>query len=272
MCRLFGQISEDIRGADDFLVRRKFSLLRQSFLHPKAKQRDGWGLAWRVGGRWSLVKSRNAVFEEKKRFSDLARAAQGSVFVAHIRHASNPRKLPKSRLIGLANSQPFVHNDLAFAHNGTLNIPDAVARGLGKYRPLIRGENDSEVLFWLFVKEWEAAPGDWQRVFARMAKTIEATWKRLPKSKRKHPAPSSGLNFVASDGKTLAAHCRYDRPDGKSLCGQGRPYFEMCYNKLDNRIVAASEPMDSGGAWKPIPRGRLMLARPDGSLTLAKLY
>src|SRR5690348_7784226 len=156
MCRLFAQISPTPASASDFLVRKKLSLLRQSHCNPKGLQKDGWGLGYwnaREGG-WTLVKSPGAVFRQKTRFRAAAQAARSSFVLAHVRHASNPKKLPKEKILGLENTQPFAYKNLIFAHNGTLNIPDEVARTLGTYRKRLRGHNDSEVLFWLFVKAW----------------------------------------------------------------------------------------------------------------------
>ena len=295
MCRLFGQISLRERNAADLLVGSEFSLLKQSSLNKKSLQKDGWGLVWlrspfgrypegieiprrgtakrRLNGGWDVVKSARPVFEEKARFSAAARGAESPLIIAHIRRASNPKKLRPSRLNKPENSQPFSHDGLVFAHNGTLNIPDEVARTLGRLAGNLKGVNDSEVLFWLFVKTWEVSlreiprrgtgkkPGRdrWRKVFRRMISRIESVWDSIPKEKRKFKAPYSGLNFLASDGRVLAAQSFYDRPDGKSLCGQGRPYFEMCYRVSEGRVAVASEPLDNSPGWRPIPNRHLLV-------------
>ena len=265
MCRLFDQISLHERNAVDLLVASEFSLLKQSSLNKKNLQKDGWGLVSKkpLNGGWDVVKSARAVFEEKAKFSRAARGTESPLIIAHIRHASNPKKLPPASLNRLENSQPFLHDGLAFAHNGTLNIPDEVARTLGRYAHNLKGVNDSEVLFWLFVKTWgtEKKPGRdrWRNVFRKMISHIESVWASIPKAKRKFKAPYSGLNFLASDGRVLAAQSFYDRPDGKSLCGQGRPYFEMCYRVSEGRVTVASEPLDKTPGWKRIPNRHLLV-------------
>src|SRR5204863_360856 len=98
-----------------------------------------------------------------------------------------------------------------------------------------------------------------KKVFKKMTKTILSVWQNIPQNKRKHLHPYHGLNYIASDGKTLAAHCFYDRPAGKSLSDQGRPYFEMCYNISPNKLTIASEPLDHLQPWHRLKTGRILV-------------
>ena len=280
MCRLFGQISNIEMDAGDFLVNRCFSLLRQSSWDKKHLQKDGWGIGeWKTENReWKIVKSSKPVFKEQDKFKGIAKKGGSKIILAHIRKASNPKKLQRRRLVASKNCQPFAYQNLIFAHNGTLNIPDEVAESLGRYKKNICGINDSEVLFWLFVKIWEqvshskkssplegegggegALQRNWKCIFQKMRQSIQQVWNRIPRRERKFSSPWRGLNCIASDGKSLAAHCYYQKREGKSLCGQNRPYFEMCYNILQGRIVVASEPMDDGNNWKPIRNKHLVV-------------
>lgn len=283
MCRLFGQISNSKQGAFDFLAQSRFSLLAQSDWDKKHLQKDGWGIsAWgSVQSAWRTVKSEKPVYKEKEEFKKIARSTKSKIILAHIRHASNPKKLPFKELIHIENCQPFTYKNLAFSHNGTLNIPDALVPTLGYYKKRICGTNDSEVLFWLFVKIYfsviasrrrgnldfkkEKSTVVWKIVFQRMIEQIESIWKKLPAKKRKFTRPFQGLNCIASDGDSVATLCFYEKAEGKSLCGQKRPYFEMCYNILPDpftlaeRIAIASEPMDESGNWKPISNRTLMV-------------
>lgn len=266
MCRVFAQWSESADNAPDFLIAKKFSLLKQSECHPKYKQKDGWGIGYLQSKNrpWKMLKSPRPVFTEKQRFKKLAHTVTSPIIFAHIRHASNPKKLPAKKLIRIENCQPFSYQNLIFMHNGTLNIMDEVQEILGPYKQKISGCNDSEVLFWLFVRIWQenADVKDnarrWQKVFKAMIRAIQSVWRKIPKGKRKFAVPYRGLNCVASDGKSLTALCLYDKPEGQSLCGQGRPYFQMCYNIQKDRVVVASEPMDDTLQWEPIPTGHFL--------------
>src|SRR5262249_4177216 len=135
--------------------------------------------------------------------------------LAHIRQASNPRKLPRSEVLGLRHTQPFCYKELAFIHNGTLNIPLEVAQTLGKYRRYLAGNNDSEVLFLLIAKVWEESgggrgdPADWKKIFAQVRARLQKVWKSIPARRRKPAHFAHGLNVVVSDGRSLAAQCSY---------------------------------------------------------------
>ena len=259
MCRLYAKFSKIPSSPQSDLVRARFSLLKQGDADPKNLQTDGWGMASLDGHGWRTVKSKGACFREKTKFRKAAVRITSRAVLAHIRRASNPRGLPRSRVIGLANCQPFTYKNLAFVHNGTLNIPDEVARNLGPYRRLIKGKNDSEVLFALFVKHQRNGVRGWRRVFRAMAKEIEQIWRKIPPAERQHASPFRGLNIIASDGRTLAAHCLYGKTKGRSLCGQGRPYFEMCYNVSLDGITVASEPLDDKRAWKRLKNGEIKI-------------
>ncbi len=270
MCRLFGHFAFSSQNSADCLDGKEFSILNQSFRRRKHLQKDGWGVAYleTSPARWRLEKSRGAVYRERRRFGRVARRAASKLLLAHIRQASNPRKLLPEKLIRMENVQSFVFGKPLLAHNGTLHIPDEVARTLGDWKKKIRGTNDSEVLFWLFVKSWRGRSSQgsgtrkYKRVFEGMIRHIQKVWRAIPKKERRHSVPHRGLNFLASDGRTLAALSYYDRPDGRSLCGQNRPYFELCFRRLDGKWVVASEPLDRTRGWRRIPNRRGLVFAP----------
>ncbi len=280
MCRLFGQISIAPQKADHFLVDAPFSLLKQSDCNSKGLQRDGWGVACHESppahGSWSLTRSSRPLYKEKSRFLALAKHIQCPLVLAHIRRASNPDKLPRSHLIGIRHNQPFLYKNLVFVHNGTLNIQTEVAKTLGKYRRLIAGNNDSEVLFLLLAKIWEESQRDlnretdWIKIFVDLRVELRRIWDTIPVNKRKRANFANGLNIVASDGRTMSAQCSYIGSGGGSHCDPKKPYFEMCYNKTQNRIVIASEPMDRSSSWRRLQNGVLLVVKPRGMSLIAR--
>lgn len=279
MCRLFGQVSLIRTSAEDYLAEKRYSLLHQSNCDRRHPQKDGWGITClsRNERRWQIRKSQDPVFKEKRKFREIAESWKSQMILAHIRHASNPNKLSGRRLIGRENTQPFTFQNLAFAHNGTLNIANEVSETLGGYRKKVRGINDSEILFWLFVKKWNQAERrlkkstHWKNIFNQMTDDIISVWESIPKSKRKFARPFRGLNYIASDGKSMAAHCFYEKNEGKSLCKQGRPYFEMCYQAMNDRIVIASEPMDQDPSWTPLLNKHLLVVDNNCRITVNKV-
>ena len=92
---------------------------------------DGWGAGWFDKNKPRVFKSFHPMYQDKTRVLSAARQAKGKVLIGHVRWASNPLKLKRSELIGLAHTQPFTHGKYLFAHNGTLFIPKEVAAQLG---------------------------------------------------------------------------------------------------------------------------------------------
>src|SRR5208282_2170733 len=108
MCRLMAQIAVRPRSAGDILAEGRCSLLAQSDWKKDRRQQDGWGIAhYRDGDpEAKVVKSAGAAFKQAERFRRAARA-ESRIVIGHIRHASNPKGLPKKALIGTLNAQPF---------------------------------------------------------------------------------------------------------------------------------------------------------------------
>src|SRR5579864_8890786 len=115
MCRLFAQLSPTPAAARRFLVDSEFSLLKQSDFDAKNRQQDGWGIAhFGNTGEPLVSKSPKPAFKEMKRFEAAAEQAVSRVVIGHIRAASNPRGIPRGRLINMANTQPFSDGDWIF--------------------------------------------------------------------------------------------------------------------------------------------------------------
>jgi predicted glutamine amidotransferase len=248
MCRLYAHSAPSPSSSEDLLARAPFSLLRQSDV-PGRRQSDGWGIGWYPGRSSTprIVKSPGAAHREGARFRRAAAAARGRIVIGHIRAASNPRGLPKSRLIGMANTQPFRHRSLLFAHNGTVEI-------------------DSEAYFWQFVKHWERT-GDPGRALLDCVRELKALW-RDPKVRARHPgkrAPFRGLNTVCSDGRNLYALCLYPSAS-KALFSPRRPWGRMAAAARGGRAVVASEPADRG-RWTGLWDAELRVIEPSGRTT-----
>ena len=195
MCRLFGLLSSQAESAEPWLVRSDRSLLVQSNVTPETAQRDGWGVGWfEGGGRARVIKGTLGAFEERERFTSAARDARGPLILGHLRHASNPLNLTRAQLIALENSQPFDSHTTLFGHNGAIPFPTETRPFLGVHEPQVRGVNDSEVLFWLLVRNTEET-GDPLVGYARTVEDLVRVWQGL---KRPAVPPFSALNIVFS--------------------------------------------------------------------------
>ncbi|MBI4374815.1 MAG: class II glutamine amidotransferase [Elusimicrobia bacterium] len=263
MCRLFAQISTQPRDALDLLVDSEFSLLKQSDFKKSNKQEDGWGIAHFGNQDQVLVsKSPGPAFKEKEPFKDAAQKANSRVIIGHIRAASNPRKLPRSKLINMDNTQPFSDGRWIFAHNGTLEIPLEVAERLGPLQREIRSHNDSEVYFWHFIKH-ERRHGDVRRA---LAAAIEEIWEIWEKGARaRHPekrTPYTSLNTLVSDGRSVHGLCHSARRglSERGVCNPDQSWQIMSWRQEGNcRVVIASENLDRG-PWNRLADQELLSA------------
>jgi len=239
-----------------YLVGDECSLLVQA---KKGSQGDGWGVGcYRDGRLTCVIKSSRPVYEEEGLFKALCRVLESDIIIAHVRKASNPRRLPRERLIAVENSQPFHYKNYLFVHNGSLTLPDEVEERLGDYKALIKGVNDSEVYFVYLIKEWEAY-GDALKALKAVEEGLWDVWKRGRKGGV--DAPYSSLNAIFSDGRRLYAVSRYLEKwrEKRSLCYGDSEYFRMAYKLDGESLVVASERTDRG-EWRTLSDGEVLIA------------
>ncbi len=260
MCRLFALLGNPMTPADPWLVATDRSLLAQSHATPETAQPDGWGIGWYTAKRTPRIeKGICGAFEEPKRFTAAAQAARGPAVLAHLRHASNPMNLPRERLIGLENSQPFGFQNYLFVHNGHIPLPRETRPLLGRLEERIRGVNDSEVLFWLLVKHIDAI-GDPRRAYEEAVGDLVGVWEAQG---RPTEHPYSGLNVLLTRGPNeLWAFCHWRGEHGGGLLDGSRPYYQLAYLADAKQCVVGSEPFDSKrGDWRNLANGEFLVAR-----------
>jgi len=262
MCRLFGVLSVEAGSAEPWLVRSDRSLLAQANVTPETAQKEGWGIGWFTEtGRSRVEKGTRcaAANGERERFLAAAAEAHGTLILGHLRHASNPLKLPYEQLIALENSQPFENHVSLFAHNGAISFPNETRPFLGVYETKIKGVNDSEVLFWLLHRN-TVETGDPLKGFVHSVEDLVRIWEALGK-----PAipPFSGLNCLFTRGADeLWAFCLWTGDHGSGLFDQGRRYYEMTYQMASHRVVVGSEPFDrEPGVWRSLSHGMYLHAQ-----------
>jgi len=267
MCRLFGMISNVPSNAAKYLVDVECSMLVQSRIDPNRLQSDGWGIGYYEHGLPHVVKSERPVHSEAERYRSVALAARSRIVLSHIRAASNPRGLPRERLISPENSQPFRHGRFLFAHNGTVNLPDEVAELLGDYGAMVKGINDSEIYFWFLIKELEAGRNA-SVALLNFEDALRGLWDECSSLHPEKKRPYVGLNAIFSDGTRLYAYCRYAKEDegSTSICLRDRPVFQMCYLP-GTPFIVASEALTRNAGWLPIGNGQLLMAEAkDGTV------
>ena len=260
MCRLFGMLSVEPSTARKYLLEDPCSLYAQSKVNPKSLQSDGWGVGFYLNGAPRLIKSEKPVYTEYERFASAVEAARSKIILAHIRRASNPRGLPKERLISIENSQPFTYGRYIFAHNGAILIPDEVIAYLGEWGSKVRGLNDSEVYFWFLVREIEERKATLPEALKSFQRALSSLWEKHREDHPNFNRPYRGLNLVFSDGERLYAYAKYEdgKAASKSLCFKDQPALQMSYIASPNRLVVSSEKTNREDPWRPLRSGELL--------------
>lgn len=246
------------------------SLVKQADYDLKRLQRDGWGVGYYNEDLKPVVlKTPNPIYEEKKKVEDILGKINSSIFIAHIRYASNPKNLDKNKLIGFENTQPFSHSNFIFSHNGTLSIVDEIFLNLGKYSRYVKGVNDSEVLFWNFIKHMDAY-GEASTAIEMMRDEIKTVWISV-KKKYSLENPYKGLNVFVSDSKSLFVLCDFKTEEEKySIMTKGWEYGRFAYRKEEGFFIVSSEPTD-GRNWNKMPQSSIMVVGSDLNFKISTL-
>lgn len=134
MCRLFALSADQPVTARFWLLDAPYSLRTQSRYNA-----DGTGIGWIDEGGVASVAKRPVAAFESERFEDAAASLTARTMIAHIR-------LSSGTAAERGNTHPFLMNGIVVAHNGVLQVTDALrerVRGLGAAE-LVQGATDSE--------------------------------------------------------------------------------------------------------------------------------
>jgi len=264
MCRLFGLLSVPPVPADRWLVASDRALVRLANVSPEDRQGDGWGIGWYDRERRAHVEKGIECADEppeREEFVNAALRAEGPLVLGHLRKASNPLGLPVEQLRALVNSQPFVHGANMFIHNGAIPLPNETRTRTGRYQSLVRGINDSEVLFYLLLRNIDETL-DPAMAYSRTVAELKEVWNENARTK---PFPFSGLNVVLSRGPhELWAFCLSLGEHGTGILDESCPYYEMTFFAEPGRVVVASEKLDTTRSdWQRLPDGHYLVAQAD---------
>jgi len=247
MCRMFSIISKEKINSDlikYYVIESDKSILKQSKYDSHRLQKDGWGISFYKDGKPFIFKTPNPIYDEINILKEKINNIDSNFFLIHVRNASNPRKLEKNKLIGIHNTQPFSYQNYIFSHNGTLSIVDEVFENLGKYKKYIKGVNDSEVLFWHFIKHMDAY-GDIKTALFMMRDEIKTIWVSTKKDYKDLKKPYNGLNVFIYNGEKFFALCDFKmEKEIYSLMTPKWEYGSYSYKKEKSFVIISSEPCD----------------------------
>lgn len=257
--------SDISKEASHFLRSSEKSLLLQSKADSRRLQKDGWGSAWiSQCAKTESFRNPNPIYLYN--WADAAPVNFSSnIFMAHIRDASNPRNLPRKKLISIENTQPFFNDEYIFCHNGTLSIPDDIAENLGHLKKNIKGLNDSETLFWHIIKHVKAY-GDVSTAFKMAVDEIKTVWISVKKkySEKGIEHPYRGINIILAKKNALYAMCLHDTitSQKEAILTKGQPWGDMVYRIKNGSFFISSEPLDNG-KWNQIISGDIISVKAE---------
>lgn len=249
MCRLLGIISKEKISPYKYIIKEKFSLIKQAI---KENQKDGWGLGYYEKNKLMfLVRKTEAIYKSKE-IEEVSKSIKSDLILAFVRKASNPRNLKKEKLLTLDATQPFSYENLLFMHNGAIYIPDEVLRELNYEKIKPRSLNDSEVYFITFLKFLEEK----NNIYKALKETENFILKVFNEINNKK-IPFSSLNVIISDGYKIYAYNRYIKKDKISLINKNREYYKMCFLNKEKEFIISSEPLNEEN-WKDLGNNKFL--------------
>jgi predicted glutamine amidotransferase len=183
------------------------------------KHGDGWGIAYLSGGKWKLVKSGKACYDDKG--INALRKVSTDLAVLHARKGWKAKAAKK-------NSHPFKHDGWMFCHNGVVHDSMDFPKKF-----VCKGDTDSERLFYFVLSA------------LKEGKEKESIRCQLGKLKK-----FTATNFILSSPQRSFVCVNFSE-DPK--------YYTMKFGKRKGLTVVSSEKIkDLGMKWKALKNGTLL--------------
>ncbi|MDF4252368.1 ergothioneine biosynthesis protein EgtC [Streptomyces sp. WMMB303] len=249
MCRHLAHLGP-ARTVGELLLAPPYSLHRQSWA-PRRQEHgtvnaDGFGVGWYADGDPVPARyRRSGPIWADGFFPDLCRVVRTRALLAAVRDATS------GCAAGEAAAAPYAAGPWLFSHNGALTGWPAslapLAAGLPPEELLgLEARCDSALAWALVGHRLRAGTGSGAALAATAVELADA-------------APGSRLNFLLTDGRTLAATA-----SGDTLWYLLEP---------GTSLTVASEPHDADPGWRPVPDTHLLTGDPGGiELTALKEF
>ena len=244
MCRLAAYSGPEIT-LQEFIISPAHSLYKQSW-EPEEMQEakvnaDGFGFAWydaqTLPRRYRITQP---IWSDVN-LPDLANSLRQTLWLAYVRSATAGQGM------GPENTQPFLHNNLSFIHNGYVTEfqqlkPRFIESIETQFLSLIKGNTDSEYLFALWLQCLSTSDSFFQslNVFSTILKPLCNDNPTL-------------VNIIISDGKQLAALKHAIGSEPPSL------YYLEANTNTGNSIIIASEPFNETEEWQSLPNDSILI-------------
>lgn len=249
MCRFAAYLGPEIQ-LDHFLLEPGHSLVEQSW-QPREMQTailnaDGFGVGWYNGDHPASYRNVMPIWADPN-LEPLSRSFSRSLWIAHVRSAT------PGFGTGLANTQPFMDDELIFVHNGFVtDFPYNVRQQARRWftpaiEASIHGNVDSEYLF-AILRQLLAEDGERDLADAiRLLHGLLLEW----------GAQHALLSLALSDGRRVVALRHALGAECPSL------YFTTDDESFPEAQLLASEPLTDTGLWQAVPPHHLLILDPD---------
>ncbi len=250
MCRLAAYLGPPIL-LEHFLVQPPHSLIKQSWA-PKEMQEavlnaDGFGIGWYQNESRACTYLNTQPIWADVNLEHLSVSLSSPLWLANVRSAT------PGQMTGLANTQPFISDNILYMHNGFINDfnPDIRQRFHECLSPDIQagitGNTDSEYLFALLRENIKSNKQDFVNLFKL---TIESFSKIIKDG-------SALLNIMISDGNNVYAL----RHAINKLCPS--LYFTHKDDFFTDASLIASEKLTRNDSWQNVPEHSLVILNKD---------
>jgi glutamine amidotransferase len=247
-------------SAEQFMLRPVHSILAQA----RAPQEtcytkvnaDGYGMGWYdAEGDPALYRSALPMWADSN-LPYLARSLESDVWLANVRSATGGLST------GIDNTQPFLHEDLLFMHNGFIRqFREVVRPALHRFlapdiQADIRGDTDSEYLFallrHLLTQDEELSI---EEAMATLFEVLGQWLDELP----------AMLNLLVCDGESLYAARHAVNEVCPSL------YYTTDDEAFPGAQLIASERLTDSDYWTAVPEHALLILHPESPPELLEL-
>jgi predicted glutamine amidotransferase len=246
MCRLLGWVADEPRALADLLRPEELA----EFTDLSRQHADGWGIAWYdADGELRTMRSEDAAYTSVAYAEALAGIATTGA-ILHLRWATPG--IP----VQPGNTHPFVHDEYAFAHNGSIWSRDGLLDLLYD-EPTLQGDTDSELYLLALLQRVR------EHGFEEGLKTtvVDITADLTP----------SSLNaMLLGNGVLTAMCCNIGDAGCPGVTGPDTPpeelpgYYDLRYRVLDGATVVSSSGWADDADWSRMDNGTAMVLPAGG--------
>jgi glutamine amidotransferase len=250
MCRLAAYLGPPIL-LENFLVQPPHSLIKQSWapkeMNEAALNADGFGIGWYQNESRPCTYLNTQPIWADVNLEHLSVSLSSPLWLANVRSAT------PGQMTGLANTQPFVSDNMLYMHNGFIEgfNPEIRQRFHEVLSPEIQagitGNTDSEYLFALFRENMKDSKQD----FVNLFKSTIASFSKIIKDS------SALLNIIISDGSDIYALRHSINNACPSL------YFTHKDDLYTDAALIASEKLTENDSWQNVPEHSLIILNKD---------